>query len=90
MEINKIFLEDCRDTISKLEDNSLDLIITSPPYFGCRVYGDEELGREEHPKEYVDNLVDIFTSCKRVLKPTGSLYLNIGDVITIFASLVTS
>lgn len=80
MTTNEIFLEDCRQTIDRLESDSVDLIITSPPYFGCRVYGEEELGREEHPKEYVENMIKIFTDCKRILKPTGSLYLNLGDV----------
>lgn len=77
---NKIFLESCEETINRLPEQSVDLILTSPPYFGCRVYGDETLGREEHPGEFVANIVDIFDSTKRILKDTGSLYLNMGDV----------
>lgn len=78
--MNKIFLESCEDTIKKLPDNSVNLILTSPPYFGCRQYGDETLGREEHPQDYVDNIVSILEQSKRILKPDGSLYLNVGDV----------
>ena len=78
--MNKIFLEECEKTIERLPDESVDLILTSPPYFGCRQYGDETLGREQHPQEYVDNIVKIINGTKRILKSTGSLYLNIGDV----------
>lgn len=77
---NKIFNEDCQETIKRLDEASVDLIVTSPPYFGCRLYGDETLGREEHPAEFIANIVEIMDSTKRILKDTGSLYLNMGDV----------
>ena len=78
--MNTIFLEKCEDTIARLPEKSVDLILTSPPYFGCRVYGDETLGRESHPASYVENIADIMDSTRRILKDTGSLYLNMGDV----------
>jgi len=73
----------CGDAImamKALPANCLDLIITSPPYFLCREYSTEELGRENHPADYVDDLYQVTKAMHRVLSPTGSLYLNIGDV----------
>ncbi len=78
--MNTIFLEKCEDTIQRLPESSVDLVLTSPPYFGCRVYGDETLGREEHPATFIENIVEIMDSTQRILKDTGSLYLNMGDV----------
>ena len=64
-----------------LEENSVDVILTSPPFFQQRVFDDHtsELGQEATVEEYAANLVNIFAECERVLKPTGSLYLNLGD-----------
>ena len=78
--LNKIHCGDSLGLLKRLPDESVDLIITSPPYFGCRVYGNETLGREENPLEYVNNIFKFAVQFKRVLKSTGSLYLNIGDV----------
>ena len=69
--MNTIFLEKCEDTIQRLPESSVDLVLTSPPYFGCRVYGNETLGREEHPATFVDNIVEIMDSTQRILKDTG-------------------
>lgn len=80
MEINKVYNEDCLKTIKRMPDDFVDLAITSPPYFGCRAYGSETLGREENPLDYVENLANTLKPLKRVLKSTGSFYLNIGDV----------
>ncbi|SRR6266403_90766 len=78
--INTITCGDCFELMDKLEDNSINLIITSPPYFNCRVYGNETVGREIHPKEYVENFLTYTEKLKRVLAKDGSFYLNIGDV----------
>lgn len=78
--LNKIHCGDSLKLLKELPDNCIDLILTSPPYFGCRVYGSETLGREEHPLEYVNNIFEFTVEFRRVLKSTGSLYLNIGDV----------
>jgi len=78
--LNNIICGDSLKLIKLLPDNSVDLIITSPPYFGCRVYGNETLGREESPLEYVNNLLKFTSELKKVLKREGSFYLNIGDI----------
>ena len=54
--------------------------MTSPPYWALRDYGVAgQLGLEPHPREYVERLVAIFHDLRRVLKPSGSLFLNLGD-----------
>jgi len=68
------------DKIKEIESESVDSVITSPPYYSLRDYGNEgQLGLEKTPEEYVQNLVKVFREVKRVLKPTGTLWLNIGD-----------
>lgn len=63
-----------------LDDNSVDLIVTSPPYWRKRDYGVEgQIGQEASPKEYVAAIVDCFREWRRVLRPTGSVFFNIGD-----------
>jgi site-specific DNA-methyltransferase (adenine-specific) len=76
----KIFNSSCED-MYQLEDNSVQLIVSSPPYFQARVYknGENELGREKSPEEFINNLVNLFDDAKRVLKDEGSLYVNIND-----------
>lgn len=60
--------------------NSVDLIVTSPPYWQKRDYGiDDQLGQEDTPEEYVKNLVDALDKWRIFLRPTGSIFLNIGD-----------
>jgi len=139
MELDKIYLGNALDILKKLEENSIDVCITSPPYYMLRSYltkpivwgGDEncvhdwslnedpprggkgynantgadkqaskmdirgdkivsyfcskcyawlgDLGKEPSPYLYIKHLVDIFREVKRVLKPAGTLWLNIGD-----------
>ena len=69
------------DRMDELEDGSVDLIFTSPPYWNKRTYDDEAsgLGNEKSPKEYFENLVSHFRDSKRVLKDTGSFFLVLGD-----------
>ena len=78
--INKIIQGDSLGVLKEMPSDSVNLIITSPPYFGCRVYGNETLGREEHPLTYISDLLQFTKELKRVLHPNGSFYLNIGDV----------
>jgi len=62
------------------EDNSVDLVVTSPPYFQKRDYEVEgQIGQEETVDEFVEELMEGMRKWKRVLKPTGSVLLNIGD-----------
>ena len=72
---------DSLTVLKTLPDESVDTVVTSPPYWGLRAYlaGDAEIGREETPLEYVAKLRDVFHEVKRVLKPTGTLWLNLGD-----------
>lgn len=77
---NALVHGDCRDALGQFPSDSIDCIITSPPYWGVREYsGDSTLGREDNYDEFVDNLLDVFSELKRVLKPEGSFWLNIGD-----------
>lgn len=78
--VNKIYHEDCVKTMQSLPEKSIDLILTSPPYFNCRSYGGETVGRENHPQDYINKIVEIMDSSSRILKDSGSMYLNIGDV----------
>ena len=74
------FYRHSSDQMPELEDESVDLIYTSPPYWNKRTYTtDRELGSEPTPHEFVTNLVSHFGDCKRVLKDTGSMFIVIGD-----------
>ena len=80
MEVNKIYNEDCLTGLKKLPDNCIDCCVTSPPYFGLRDYGcDGQIGLEKSPVEYIDRLTEVFAEVFRVLKPEGTLWLNLGD-----------
>lgn len=78
--VNKIIQGDNLELISKIPDNSIDLIITSPPYFHQRDYG-AGVGNEEHMDDYINNIMDLFEQCVRVIGPDGSIVFNIGDKI---------
>lgn len=63
-----------------LADNTIDLVVTSPPYFGLRDYGsDAEIGGEDTLKAYLGAMRDVLAELARVLTPTGSAFLVIGD-----------
>ncbi len=75
-----LFLEgDTLGVLQDLPDNSIDCCMTSPPYWGQRAYSGGGIGLEEDHREYVSNLLTIFGELFRVLKPTGSFWLNLGD-----------
>lgn len=75
-----LYQGDAAKVLSTLEEQSVDCIVTSPPYYGQRDYGiDGQIGLEEHPQTYINRLVAVFHEAKRILKPTGSLWVNIGD-----------
>lgn len=79
--LNKIILGDALEVLKQLPDESVDMIITSPPYYGLRNYGvDGQLGLEKTFDEFLKKILDIAAEIKRVLKPTGSFWLNFGDV----------
>ena len=78
--MNKIITGDAFIELTKLESQSVDVCITSPPYFGLRDYGDEkQIGQEETVTQYIDRLTLVFSQVKRVLKDTGTLWIVIGD-----------
>lgn len=63
-----------------MPDGFLNCVVTSPPYFGLRDYGnDEQFGLEETPEAYVHNLVDLFREIRRALRDDGTVWLNLGD-----------
>ena len=70
---------DARDVLDELPAESIDCCMTSPPYWSQRSYAGGGIGLEERYEEYVAQLVIILGKVKRLLKPTGSLWLNIGD-----------
>ena len=75
-----LYKDDAVKILSAMPNDSVDCIVTSPPYYGKRDYGvDGQLGLEEHPQMYINKLVEAFREAQRVLKPTGSLWVNIGD-----------
>ena len=80
MEVNRIINGDCIEVLKTLPDNSIDCCVTSPPYYALRDYGvDGQIGLEETPEAYIAKLSDVFMEVYRVLKPEGTLWLNIGD-----------
>ena len=81
-EMNLIEFGDCRDTMRKWASQGIkaQTCVTSPPYFGLRDYGhDGQIGHEDTPEKFVNELVDVFRCVRDVLADDGTLWLNIGD-----------
>jgi len=77
---DEIICGNCLEEIKKLHNESIDMCITSPPYWALRDYGVEgQLGLEPTFQEYITKLCDIFDEVKRVLKKDGTCWVNIGD-----------
>lgn len=89
VKINHIYEGDVRGVISSFPNESINLIVTSPSYWGLRDYGASavsdwgdwkgQLGLEPHPQQYIDHLVLVCRELKRVLRKDGCFYLNMGD-----------
>jgi len=80
METDVVYEGNCIEQMKQIEDNSIQCVVTSPPYWGLRDYGHaEQFGLEETPEKYVDDLVEVFSEVKRVLKDDGTIWLNLGD-----------
>lgn len=79
----KLIQGDCLSILKEMDEESINCIITSPPYWGMRAYDNEEdsreIGNEKEFEQYVSNLTSIFEEAKRVLRKDGSLWLNLGD-----------
>lgn len=78
-ELNKTYLGDCMELMKKLPDNSIDLLVTSPPYADTVSYGHSV--KVLDPKKYVDWFLPLFIEANRFLKDTGSFILNINDKV---------
>ena len=79
-DLRPLFL--CGDVVDVLKNfapDSIDFCMTSPPYWGQRQYSSGGIGLEPRYTEYVDGLLGVFGEVRRVLKPTGSFWLNLGD-----------
>ena len=75
-----ILFGDCRDTLSQFDEKAR-VCVTSPPYYGLRDYGGEnnQIGMEQTPEDYVDEMVKVFRLVRDNLTDDGTLWLNIGD-----------
>jgi DNA modification methylase len=75
-----VHVGDCLDSLRSMPSGSVHMAVTSPPYFGLRDYGVAgQIGLEETPESYVAKLVAVFREVRRVLRPDGTLWLNLGD-----------
>lgn len=75
-----LFVGDSKAVLEEIPDESVQCAVTSPPYWGLRDYGEEgQLGLEETPEEYVNNLCDVFDELMCVLRDDGTFWLNLGD-----------
>ena len=80
IEANKIYNEPCLNTLRRMPDAFLDCVITSPPYWQLRDYGYEgQWGLEPTFQQYLDNLWSMMDEIYRVLKPSGTVWINLGD-----------
>jgi DNA modification methylase len=78
--LDQVHIADARSFLKNLPDESVNTIVTSPPYFGQRDYGaSDQIGLETNYKDYVQSLVDVLQEASRVLRHDGTLWLNIGD-----------
>lgn len=78
--MSRIICADAVAGLKSLPPESIQMCVTSPPYYGLRDYGvDGQIGIEQTPQEYIERLVEVFAEVYRVLKPDGTLWLNISD-----------
>lgn len=71
---------DCLEVLKSIPEKSVNMCVTSPPYYNLRDYGvNGQAGREETPEIYIEKMVEVFREVRRVLKDDGTLWLNIGD-----------
>ncbi|WP_158840578.1 DNA-methyltransferase [Saccharothrix deserti] len=78
--LNTVLVGDARQRLAELPDGAVDCIITSPPYWALRDYGnDQQIGSEPNVDSWADEIAAIGEQLARVLTPTGALWLNLGD-----------
>jgi DNA modification methylase len=79
-EKNQILIGDSREILKNLPRKSVDCVITSPPYYGLRDYGNEnQIGLENSPNDFIEQLCLVFDEVWNVLKDNGTLWVNLGD-----------
>ena len=80
MKTNYTLIGDVREKLKELPDKSIQMCVTSPPYYALRDYGEsDQLGLEDTPEEFIKNMVKVFAEVHRVLRDDGTLWLNLGD-----------
>jgi DNA modification methylase len=80
--MNKVYWGDCRDSLRQMAQEGIkaQMCVTSPPYYGLRDYGvDGQIGLEQTPQEFIDNLVEVFACVWDILADDGTLWVNLGD-----------
>lgn len=78
--MNDVHQGDALEVLRKIPPSSVHCAVTSPPYYGLRDYDvDGQIGLEESLKEYISSIVEVADEVRRVLRPDGSFWLNIGD-----------
>lgn len=79
-ELNRVLQGDAYTVLKSLLSNCIHSCVTSPPYYNLRDYGiKDQIGKERTPKEYIQNLVKVFSEVKRTLRDDGTLWIVIGD-----------
>ena len=78
LETNIVHVGDNITNLKNIPDSSVDMCVTSPPYYNLRDYKNSgQIGAENTVRDFVDNLVEVFDEIHRILKPTGSCWVNI-------------
>ncbi|MCY3798498.1 MAG: site-specific DNA-methyltransferase [Chloroflexi bacterium] len=77
----RVICGDSDAELSALAPRTVDLVVTSPPYFQQREYGKEGLGNEATVEQYLESIVTTFAKVLRAMKPTGNIVYNMGDKI---------
>ena len=78
--MSKILCGDALEILKTLPPCSVNMCVTSPPYYGLRDYGiDRQIGTEDSPALYIEKLVDVFSEVYRILRKDGTLWINIAD-----------
>jgi site-specific DNA-methyltransferase (adenine-specific) len=79
-QLNKIICGDAIEVLKKFPDESIDCVVTSPPYWALRDYGvKQQIGLESSSEEYLKKLMNVFAEIRRVLKPAGTCWVILGD-----------
>ena len=79
-QLSKIICGDALEVLKKLPDESIDCVVTSPPYWALRDYRVKgQIGLVSSVEEYLEKLMNVFAEIRHVLKPKGTCWVNFGD-----------